>query len=336
VQSRWDPRAQDHEVLLTNLHASTTYQYKVRSRDAVSNAVYSEPAFVTTLAATDIIPPTVWTPARMTSQLPYLFFTEVLDNMSIDRVEFYLNGVHIGTDYDAPYFWLLSPTFLGFDYPTYFGRMHNFQVLAFDLAGNNVGTGYMLAEVSTCRQVHLTFETSGSAYVQTEHDSVPDHEIVLHIDAKEMGQGIDEQNSPFAPTNVAGGGGYEWQPVKEVRIYFDDRHDATLIPDEDQVEFTHTLYTGPMDAPSEHIIRVETLSHDECLKSETATMSVGRMLPRLFIHRLIVRDGTYLTVIIEIQNLGPLTVDLGHFTERIRGFQALPTDREDCGRDRDL
>lgn len=126
----------NHTVVLSGLTASTTYNYRVRSKGADGVEVVSANAVFTTAAAvtvTDTTPPTVsiTAPASgVTANGTITLSASASDNVAVAGVQFRVDGVNVGAeDVTAPYAvsWISAGVSNG---------THNVTAVARDAAGN--------------------------------------------------------------------------------------------------------------------------------------------------------------------------------------------------------
>lgn len=133
-----------HDIALTELLPDTQYQYRVRSVDDSNNEVISKPAFFKTLPEPDASNPKVGNLDN--KQMPgnivrYRLSVPVEDDQAIERVEFYMDKVLIGTDYSPDdtsspeYDMEVVPGFLHMTDEQFFTQ-HDILIQAFDLADN--------------------------------------------------------------------------------------------------------------------------------------------------------------------------------------------------------
>src|SRR5262249_49368015 len=97
-----------HSVPLGGLSANTTYNYRVRSRDAAGNErVSANSTFKTAVASVDAAPPTVAVTARAsggTAAGTVTVTADAADDVGVIGVQFLLDGANLGTeDTSAPY-----------------------------------------------------------------------------------------------------------------------------------------------------------------------------------------------------------------------------------------
>jgi hypothetical protein len=258
--------------------------------------------------------------------LPLHFRAPADDNEGVDRVEFMFNGLRVMTAYDEPFECYFDPSFLQMTHQAYFGTNHEFTAAAYDSANNRMQAIFNYGELPTCMDTHLSIELTGGNY-QTAEASVTSREINFRIHAKEK-RCMEFRPRPRVPGEVPPPGNDAWGSVREVRVYFDDVLHDTLYPDDDQDEwYTCTLHTGTMNAPSDHVLRVDAVANDGCLRTESVFVSVRRVSAYLFVRRTIERRGNVLHVSTEISNTCSLAVHLDRFVEKVTGFQALITSR---------
>jgi hypothetical protein len=107
-----------HSVNITGLQPSTAHRFQVISTDQDGNTVTSEESFFVTQSVPDIEDPVVSLSAlEGTINGTRMVMAEAADNSGVDRVEFYLNGIKVFTDYSAPYQWPFDTTaFIDGDY----------------------------------------------------------------------------------------------------------------------------------------------------------------------------------------------------------------------------
>ena len=101
-----------HSVTVNNLKTSTVYQFKVRSADASGQSVTSRPGYFQTLSKPDTQPPKIMDLkiVRRDTQFPsYRMEATATDDMGVDKVEFYVDGQLIYTDYTPPYDAVFAP-----------------------------------------------------------------------------------------------------------------------------------------------------------------------------------------------------------------------------------
>jgi len=133
-----------HSVAL-GLSASTTYHYRVRSRDAAGNLAVSADATLTTMAPSDTTPPTVSITAPAagaTVSAAVTVSAAASDNVGVAGVQFRLDGTDLGAEVtSAPYggSWNTTTTTDG---------SHTLTAVARDAAGNRTTSAAVTVKVS--------------------------------------------------------------------------------------------------------------------------------------------------------------------------------------------
>jgi hypothetical protein len=101
-----------HQIVLKNLSPSTTYHFIVESADESDNTVASGEAFFQTAAVVSGADPNITLLSRVGSGFPLPFMADLEDKTGVERVEFFFDGMHVETDYSAPYECLFNPFYL--------------------------------------------------------------------------------------------------------------------------------------------------------------------------------------------------------------------------------
>ena len=120
-----------HCLTLTKLEPATTYHFIVESKDSSGNKVTSRDLSFETLSPPDKAKPSVSLrlPDKLSGRVPIT--ADAQDNISVDRVVFFLDGKPMYTDYAPPFEWDLDTR--GLD-----DGSHSITTQAFDAAGNAV------------------------------------------------------------------------------------------------------------------------------------------------------------------------------------------------------
>jgi hypothetical protein len=92
-----------HRVQLTDLMPSTTYHYIVYAQDGIGGAVSSRDQLFRTLPIQDIEPPKISLSELGTFNGPTTLQVDAQDEGGVERVEFYLNDIHMVSDYSEPF-----------------------------------------------------------------------------------------------------------------------------------------------------------------------------------------------------------------------------------------
>jgi hypothetical protein len=96
----------NHEIALTGLEPSTTYHFVVQSTDSGGNTIQSKDIAFETLPSPDYEDPVISTVDQAGCTGMTTITAVVSDNIGVERVEFYLEGERIYTDYSpsSPHF----------------------------------------------------------------------------------------------------------------------------------------------------------------------------------------------------------------------------------------
>ena len=119
-----------HVVALTSLRPSTTYHFVVESIDSGGNIAVSGDLLFMTKAVPDVESPqvSILDPGELSGTV--ILTADASDESGVERVEFYLDGEHVFTDYSAPFEWNVDTT-------AYVDGDYKLTTEAFDLSGNH-------------------------------------------------------------------------------------------------------------------------------------------------------------------------------------------------------
>ncbi|MCP4755584.1 MAG: hypothetical protein GY866_32375, partial [Proteobacteria bacterium] len=121
---------------MTGLDESTTYHYVVQSIDAGTNSVSSRVAYFET-DSPEVDEPEFAFFGIMDPDLPPDFMASMTDDDDTDRVEFYIDGEHAGTDFSVPFEFTLDPAYMGMSRAEYMDD-HEMEAWAFSPSGDTV------------------------------------------------------------------------------------------------------------------------------------------------------------------------------------------------------
>jgi hypothetical protein len=146
-------RVTTHAVILGALSGSTTYHFRVRSRDAAGNLALSGD-FAFTTPAVDLTRPVV----SITSPAPNAivsgtttFSASATDNVAVAGVEFKLDGVLLAPEDTA------APYTVAWDTRTASAGLHTLTAVAWDAAGNSATATRTVTVANALVQVTLTW-----------------------------------------------------------------------------------------------------------------------------------------------------------------------------------
>ena len=310
---------QDHVIYLKGLSDATTYGYKVRSTDVSANMVESNLQYFTTSPPDDTIAPKASRPKmRRTDQplFPLQFTIDAEDNSGLDRVVFSFDGTQFMTDFDPPYTCYVLPDDLGIMHDMYFGMKHVVSANVYDPSGNWATMTTAWAERHRCPEMELQIDLGTSTRVYAPEDHIDDYTGEIQILARKnagMLLGVPDGPHP-GPTGV------RWEPVDDVRVYYDDSLISTITPGPEETNLSCPLNISEMDVPSTHEIKVEIRS-GACVMVRRATMHVIQQVTELSVERTVSRSGTGFEVEITLTNDGTASAHLDTLTDEAVGFQ---------------
>lgn len=233
------PKVTSHSVSLSGLSASTTYHYRVKSRDAAGNLATGTDNTFTTSATADTTNPTVSITAPSNSTTvtgsSVTVSASASDNIGVAGVQFKLDGSNLGSeDTTAPYS-------ITWDSTAASNASHSITAVARDAAGNSTTSSVVSVTVdntlpivsdptfspdggsfSTTQNVTLSTATSGATIRYTTDGSTPSdtvgtiYSIPFSLSAtttvKAIAYKSGETNSSvisktFTKTSSSGGGG---------------------------------------------------------------------------------------------------------------------------------
>ncbi len=309
----------EHAVDIGNLTLGSVYGYKVRSADASGNSVESELRYFSTSPPQDGQSPTATAPRMLRTDQPLFplrFDMEAEDDDAVDRVVFSYDGVPFMADYDAPYRCYILPDDLNIDYASYFDASHTLAANVFDRNGNAKPVSTIWTEGFRCPEMELEIELGLSTYVYTPEESISDYSGEVQILARRnAGVVIGPGEGPHPGVT-----GTRWEPVDEVRVYFDGVLQETIAPGAGETDLTCPLEIDWLAAPSLHEIEVQ-IQIGACIRVQQAYMQVVRQVSDVTVRRRVVRNGSAFEVEIDFANDGTSPAHLDYLTETARGFQ---------------
>ena len=310
----------DHEVDIGGLTLGTVYGYKVRSTDESGNTVESKIRYFSTSPPQDGQSPMATTPRMLRtdqSLFPLRFDMEAEDDDEIDRVAFSFDGVPFMTDFDAPYRCYILPDDLNLDYASYFAASHTLAAAIFDRNDNQTLVAADWDEAFRCPEMELVVDLGLSTYVYTPDAGISDYSGEVEILArKNAGLDLLPGEGPHPAAT-----GTSWEPVDEVRVYFDDVLQDTLAPGPVETDLTSPFTVDYVAAPSLHEVKVE-IQVGACAMARHAYMEVvTHLITDVTVERRVARNGTGFEVEIDFVNNETSPVYLDSLSEEAQGFQ---------------
>lgn len=327
----------EHTLTLTSLTPGTVYQYKVRSQDSGKNTVDSAiHTFETLPTATEPPTPTIGMAAAADAPGYYRITAEVTDTTHIDRVEFYLNGTLVGTDYSAS----APPTTLQGGMAPSLGSKKTYEALISPL-----DLGYTRKSFNNIQQeMQVTVVTPHSTaksivdYYTEDRPITVDVEL-LHPDPGEA-IGVDAADTMAATVFAAQ---YHWgcqygasssagatcgdiaKPVAAMRVYLDDALLDTIDPaNHEDFVYSLDIPVSPSD-PSPRTIKVEVDDDDGGTHSDEVDYSIVDTRPQVSVSRAVIKRDTYFDVKLTIANDASsiYAASIDYVVDNYSGFQAV-------------
>ncbi|RLC94218.1 MAG: hypothetical protein DRI77_11145, partial [Chloroflexi bacterium] len=326
----------DHQITLTGLENGSTYYYQVFASDESGNEVNSaEQTFETLTPGGD--PPAIESIGLAEYPAAYYeFYTAWADLASadyVDRVEFYLDGALLGTDYEpvtpggggSPRYEVhFSPHAEGMTRADFF-QPHTLEARAFSI-----------------QQVMSTKSDTVSPSGQMEADVTivspnPDHNVYIDADVAPAGTalnvtvraseyewgctytGFSEQNPPGIPVVMCDD---VEQAVEQIELFFDDQSAATYSLAAG--EFLHTFDLDLTGEPlGDHTLRVVARTSEGNTVETSRDFSIVRGQPSLEFERQVTRNDNVFEVALTIENAGAGTAYLDFIWDIAAGFQVI-------------
>jgi hypothetical protein len=148
-----------HTVTLMGLLPATTYRFMVQSADASGNTAQSRDLFFETLPADDSTDPSVTLYAPTVFTETVVISADASDDTDVEKVEFYVDGDLVFTDYSPPYVFDLDTT-------PYANGNYTVTARAHDLSGRVVDDGQVVGVANvtdvTAPAVTITAPTAGA------------------------------------------------------------------------------------------------------------------------------------------------------------------------------
>ena len=245
----------EHEIILGNLEPSTVYHYKALSTDDSNNTVISEQGYFETLPLADSTVPQIHSVFQINKKIPIEFVVDANDDTKMQKVEFYMDGDLVETDFSPPYKSYYDPLWLNIDV-----NDANDTILvearAYDMAG-------------TMKDQMMTFVTGGPVVPAVlDFDSPrPGYNIMIeagqtHVPAGRMVDVYVEASETLWVTSGEGGRWgtfYEGTDVNSIEVYFCDSNTP------DFVAYDTQILSGSWDAgglaPGEYNVVARACSH---------------------------------------------------------------------------
>ncbi|MHC4084450.1 MAG: C25 family cysteine peptidase [Planctomycetota bacterium] len=320
----------EHEIILTDLKPSTLYHFLVESTDASDNTVTSQKGYFETLALADANKPEVVFMAATRYSLPMEFIADTNDNFGVERVEFFVDGNHVSTDYAAPFVCYLNPYFLGWEVD--------------DLAAGHMVAARAVDRSDNMREAHVSWNPEDNYcynppeelelfYPSVSHTIYSDMPVsppgqvellvraVTTVDVRAM----MDRPRPEMDSGSAWGGVVSWSYISPDDLEFlldGSPIPATYVgvyPYDDKLR-SFMIEGGGLSVGS-HPLMVRTVTDHNCVLTDSASIIVEFRSPEISITRNVLREDNRHWVYLHITNEGTRTVTLDRMSDSAIGFQ---------------
>jgi len=284
-----------HQIALTDLKPSTTYQYYVESTDASGNTVTSAEAYFRTLASPGGAAPQVTYLGLMKRGLPPNFMAGMADYDDVDRVEFYIGGVPAETDYSAPFSFSLDPRFLGMSRAAYFAE-HRIEARAYARNALVSVDATDFFPVPACDPpAEWFFRSPYEGYIISTSGSVAEP-------GSRLGISVDASTTEWEYGHVSGHPDIETvvgTPVDRMEFWVD----GTRVYNSTAATTMHNYEWDASGASiGEHTVVVKAYFQEDCIYTESRIFRVVRPRPDLAVTRTVERVGNYFRVTVLVEN----------------------------------
>jgi len=143
-----------HTMIVGNLSATTTYHFRVRSRDAAGNLAVSGDLTFTTLDGTAPTVALTAPAAGSTVSGTVTVSANAADNLGVAGVQFQLDGAPLGSE-DT-----LAPYSIAWDTTTATPGTHTLTAIARDISGNRTTSAAVIVSVANSGQLRLAWDAS--------------------------------------------------------------------------------------------------------------------------------------------------------------------------------
>jgi hypothetical protein len=356
---------EEHSLSLSGLEPSTLYHYFVESTDAASNTVTSPEGFFETAPVSDSVPPVASSLEFVRDEGLYdlyRFSATVSDTNGVERVEFYMDEVLIGTDY-APsspvYETYMHPFVQGITREDFFTN-HTMKVVAFDHAGLSSHHEEILIPLGEPMDGELRIESPDPGTIlYIEGNFVPagttvdieayavEYEWVSLIDTLVMTPSTPDKSHrrPNGPLNLqatgpaAPPGPFKQVPnsvfqnvlystqvdraVAQVDFLIDDTLVQTSTPSSEK-DFYHDYSWNISGYPSgTHKITVKAYDNEDKILIRNRHIGIFRGEPSFDLTRSVSRIDNYFQVSLTLTNQGTGSADVASILDNVYGFQPV-------------
>jgi hypothetical protein len=333
----------DHSITLSPLPPATLYQYLVESTDGAGNTAASAPGFFETPPEADTQPPTIhsatvtrWGGAagiHTLAPLPpevYTFSSLVSDNDDVEKVEFYLDGERLETDYqdsEGVYeTYIVPPRIEDMTREEWFAT-HGMKVVAYDRSGLTASNLFNYQPDFEPMPVYLdvTFPyTDHTLYIDPGQTVLPPGTTVdFQVEASQLlwryALRGDMGPTPWEQWTV----GEVFTAVPAVEFWVDGTLKHTSVPSGTQ-DFWHDFtWDASGLGVGGHRFDVVAKASDGGSENAVRVIGIEQAEPRPEVTRSVSRVDNVFHVELAVENQGTATATLAVVRDYLSGFQPV-------------
>lgn len=320
----------DHSLKITGLIPDTIYQFRVVVMDTSGNQTISPTGYFTTLPEADSQKPSTF-PLSMSNPYPDLVYSRIeavaADNQGVDRMQLYMDGNLIGTDYSASseglFLFDVLPGNLDISREKYFTK-HTFTSVAIDRFGNTEQIDHTLTPTFQPMDGYVDLDIPDDDYRFPILGSTVPSGTQQEITATAFQYGLDICASPelFGCHRMT-------MMVQRVEFYIDHSLVHTALPDPTiPYTFSYTWDISGMPI-STHEIQVRAFATDGSMLSETHTYAIEAAASQLNLVRTVYHEGAGFRVTLNLRNQGTRSADILEIKDYLSGFQPVRQEYND-------
>ena len=321
----------NHSVNLTGLQPATTYRIRAFAEDAAGNLANSQWVYFETNT------PGVDPPVFMSLEANYLeahdYDTYTLnarldDSSYIDRIEFYLDGNHVGTDYshyNGIFGTYLSPPEMGYTPASFFNQTHTLEARAFTTTGLSTIDSVTWQPEARPIPIYLQFwEPDPGEAIEVDGDSAPDgtiidaHVFAVETDWKCSWGGTEPNTTGLLPVSCSD---VNPRPVDRLRLYLDGfpRETVTPVPD-----LSHHFDVDISNKPlGDHTLKVRAEGSDNSVTEFERIFELVRGTPDFSYVRTVTRQQNFFDITFTVTNEGTAAARVERLRDSLYGFQVI-------------
>ena len=331
-----DSEAQDttHSVALSNLQPGTTYRMRAFAQDGAGQAANSDWVYFETNTPGED-PPTIF--ALETTYLAdhdydsYILRAELDAAAYVDRVEFYLDGAHVGSDYTTTdrYFGVyLSPAELGYTPQSFFGQAHTLEARAYTTTGFSSTDSVQWQPDPRPAPIFLKFwKPEQDEQIEVDGDRAPTgattdaRVMAVETDWKCSWGGSVPNSTGRPPVDCADA---NLRPVQALRLRLNGVMQEVVEPVPDLThDFTVDLSNRFLQ---QHTLQVTATGSDGEQTALERKFELVRGDPNFSYERSVSREDNVFEISLTVRNEGNATARVHSIRDALHGFQPIHRD----------